>query len=212
MNVEARPPMCWMRRVWPAVWTPPAYPYCRTAVAHHEAAHAVLFTLAGRRIGQAQISVVDGTEAHGIVTFADAPLRSAHTEAGPISVVPCWHPPFQSLAVSYAAAYMAGTFAEMLLHGVDAENGHYLLLDTEDWHAARRMLLVSFASIAPMFYCQRLARALLTENWAWVQAVAYELERHGTVDACTAARLGHPMGTSVRAGGVTFAGPPRGVV
>lgn len=208
MNVELRPATRWMRRVWPAVWTPPAYPYCRTTVAHHEAAHAVLFTLAGRRIGQAQISVADGTDAHGVVTFADAPSRSARTEAVPSPVDPCWHPPFQSLAVNYAAAYMAGTFAEMLLHGVDVENGHYLLLDTGDWHAARRMLLVSFASIAPMLYCQRLARALLTENWAWVQAVAHELERHGAVDAGTVARLGCVMGASVRAGGVTSAGPP----
>lgn len=204
--------MCWMRRVWPAVWTAPAYPYCRATVAHHEAAHAVMFTLAGRRIGQAKIAANDGTEAHGIVTFADAPSRSARTEAGSIPVVPCWHPPFQSLAVSYAAAYAAGTFAEMLLHGVDVENDHYLLLDTEDWHAARRMLLVSFGSIAPMFYCQRFARALLTENWVWVQAVAHELERHGAVNADTVARLGRAMGASGRADSVTSAGPPRRVV
>lgn len=209
MNIEPRPPVSWMRRVWPATGTLPAYPYDRTTIAHHEAAHAVLFTLAGRRIGQAQIAADDDPSVNGRVTFADFPSRRSDCENGvPISVTPIWHEPFQPIAVSYAVAYEGGTLSEMLLHGVDVEDGHYLLMDSVDSRAARRMLWVSFASFTPMFYCQRLARALLTENWAWVQAVAYELERHGAADADTVDRLGRAVGAPLPVDSALVAGPP----
>jgi len=169
LKVEPRPPARWFRRVCP-IAAPPALLRDRRALAYHEAGHAVLCCMAGVPISEASINS-EGND--GVVELLieepaeDMPDIPAHM--------------LEKAAVQLAAMYMGGVMSEMILNEKDVEPGHYLLLGTRDWQNAKKLLFEVFGTTVPLFYCQRLARAVLTENWAWVQVVAAEIETSGVI-------------------------------
>lgn len=157
----------------------PAYQVDRRTIALHEAGHAVLCCLIGVAITGAH---VDPDGLSGKVKFAVSAVRVDKPHL-PQDVL-------EHAAIQLATMYVGGEMAELLHHGLDVESWHYLLLDTSDWESARKVLWMAFRTAAPLFYCQRLARAMLTEHWAWVQSVADVIELKGVVDGDNVKRLG----------------------
>lgn len=178
MTIEQRPPVRWLWRVG-SIADLPNYSKDRRTLAYHEAGHAVLCLLAGVHIVGAQV------DEEGTAGKVELAVRRSVEDVASIP-----DEMLAAAAVRLASMYVGGVMCELLLHGVDVEQGSYLLLNTTDWDNARKLLHIVFGTDTPLFYCQRLARAVLTENWAWVEAVAIEIDAHGFVDAHDIKRLG----------------------
>ncbi|ALP53986.1 hypothetical protein Tel_13040 [Candidatus Tenderia electrophaga] len=177
MRVEDRPPYRWLRRVG-AIADLPSWPRDRRTLAYHEAGHAVLSELCGLAVDVAKINT-EGSK--GEMRFVK-PRPCADVPEFPQAMI-------EKVAVEMAAMYVGGVMCELLLHGRDLKPGTYLLLNDRDWTNAKRILWKAFSSHTPLFYCQRLARAVLSENWTWVRAVAAEIEAVGIADGATVRRL-----------------------
>lgn len=178
------------------------YPRDRLTTAYHEAGHAVLNRLIGVRVS----SVVIGAD--GLSGFVELDIK----RGGVSQPSSTWM--LEAAALQIAVTYVGGIAAEMLLHGLDVppwfcfpmkynpdepypdephpDNPHTEGLPDGYW--ARYVLRKAFNSEAPLYYCQRLARALLCEHWGWVQAVASELDEKGILDQRGVDALGvdHP--------------------
>lgn len=177
MRVEDRPPYRWLWRVG-AIADPPSWPRNRRTLAYHEAGHTVLSELCGLAVDVAEINPEGDIGEMRFVT----PQPRADAPDIPQAMI-------EKAAVEIAAMYMGGVMCELLLHGRDLKPGTCLLLNDRDWTNAKHMLWTAFSSHTPLFYCQRLARAVLSENWAWVEAVAAEIEAAGSADGATVRRL-----------------------
>lgn len=169
--VRPWPPFRWATWAWPRV-SLPDYPRDRRTLCYHEAAHAVLGLLFDLPIGSAHI-FDDADGLHGKVEMT--PRQPQDTSA--------LIPPevMEAAGVRIAAMYVSGVIAELLLHGIEPPG--WLGLDTPDWRNARAVLKEAFGHDLPLFYCQCVAAAILSENWAWVQAVADVLGDAGTLSA-----------------------------
>jgi hypothetical protein len=174
----------WMLWAWPKVALP-EYPRDRRTVAYHEAGHAVLshmlrLPMTGARVHDA----APGVTPCGIVNMDQSAIK-ALAEVTMDTEIP--QPLHELVAVELAAMYVAGTMAELKLHGLEV-NG-WLGVDSPDFKNARSILCDAFEWDGPLYYCQRLASAVLTENWPWVVAVADEINAQGSVTAEDIARL-----------------------
>lgn len=199
MRVEHRPPYRWLRRVG-AIADRPSWPRDRRTLAYHEAGHAVLSELCGMPVDAAEINA---KSTKGEVRFVRAQGRANPLEVPKETLEECAmefkaaldkcpveiKAGLEKSAVEMAAMYVGGVMCELLLHDKDVAPGAYLLLNDGDWDNARHLLWMVFACHTPLFYCQRLARAVLSENWAWVEAVAAEIESTGVADGATIRRL-----------------------
>lgn len=211
MRVEDRPPYRWVRRVG-SIADLPSLPRDRRTLAYHEAGHAVLSELYGLAVDTAEVNA-QGTK--GKVRLVRPQGRANHYEA-PKLMIKEWAVEFKAMldkgpveikaglektALELAAMYVGGVMCELLLHDKDLAPGTYLLLHNQDWDDARHILWMVFSCHTPLFYCQRLARAVLAENWAWVEAVAAEIESVGVADGATIRRLQQETLQSTPTGG-----------
>ncbi len=94
----------------------------------------------------------------------------------------------EEVSLSLSTMYVAGVMAELMLHGIEVD-GRLGLWGWSDYRYARTLLRDAFNTETPLYYCQRLASAVLDENWQWVSAVAGEIEAKGQVSVDDIARL-----------------------
>lgn len=176
------------------------YPRNRLTTAYHEAGHAVLDRLIGVRVSSVEIG------ADGLSGFVKLDIK----RGGISPPSPTWM--LEAAALQIAVGYVGGIAAELLLHNLDVPPffcfpmkynpdqpypGEHHLDDPHanslpDGYWVRYILRKVFNSDAPLYYCQRLARALLCEHWGWVQAVASELDDKGIMNQERVDALAHP--------------------
>jgi len=164
---SVRPPVEFVRRVWP-VGALPHYPRDQRTIAYHEAGHAVFCRLLNIPMARIEAEQTGG----GRVSFA-----GKYEDKDDLDPLP--RETLETAAVELACMYVAGVMAETVLHRVNVSG--MLLLDTPDWRNAERVLLMAFNSTAPLGYCQRLARAVLREQWEQVEAIAEALLVKGSL-------------------------------
>ncbi len=162
----------------------PEYPRDRRTIAYHEAGHAVVSYLQNLPILGARLHAepLDG-EAGRVDLNLDKIKSSAAATADkkfPQAIMEC-------AAINIATMYVAGVMTELRLHGVEV-NGP-LDLDWRDFQNARTVLRDVFGDDAPLYFCQRLASALLADNWDWVGCVGNSIWFYGPVDVDEIGRL-----------------------
>lgn len=160
-----------------AVWRP--IPNCvlpdrsrdRQSIAYHEAAHAVLFGLAGLPVAKVEVRH-DG----GSVTL-DQDL--IHQQRRPDIEIDEASPMFKEAVVLYAACFYAGIQAEYLFHGIVVP-GRVVRNDSDHIHADM-LLQEVFCTPAPFAWAQQIARSIIAAHWPAVAAIAVLLEAGRTV-------------------------------
>lgn len=155
----------------------PPYPCNARTTAYHEAGHAVLCAIL--RVPMKSVEL--HTDGGGIVVFNLEKINSAADNIPPeLDNNPMFNALLDKARYECAAMYVAGRIAELILHGIEWEG--FIALDIPDWRNARYVLQEGFGHDQALYYCQRLAHWVLLENWAWVVALATEIETHGLVD------------------------------
>lgn len=155
--------------------TMPAVDQSWRGIAFHEAGHAVFMHLFRLRQNGAEITTVDG-RVKGKVKVDLPPPEAAAVDV-PLEDL-------QVAALRLAAMYMAGFIAQILKDGLPLDGA--ILVDAPDWHNAERALdlgEVPGSSTGRIFFCQRLAMAVLSRHWSAVVAVAAALEQRGELSA-----------------------------
>lgn len=159
----------------------PAVDQSWRGIAFHEAGHAVLMHLFRLRQNGAELTTVDG-RVKGKVEVDFPPPEAAAVEVclGELQVA----------ALRIAAMYMAGIAAQMLKDALTVEGA--ILADAPDWRNAERALdygEVPGSAIGRIYYCQRLAMAVLSRHWPAVVAIATALGQRGKLTAQEIATL-----------------------
>jgi hypothetical protein len=145
----------------------PQFERTRQSLAIHEASHAV-------------VAQAFGFPSVACDLWED---RGEATPGGlPTPLEPC-PPPSRELeqeaALWEAAMIYAGVQGELLAFGLTPAGP--IRPSDDDHHRARACLHEVFGCDTPAWYCQRLARSLLSERWADVEAIAADLLEHGAV-------------------------------
>jgi hypothetical protein len=156
--------------VWrvPAVMERPSYTISRRTLCFHEAGHAVAMRY--YNICPREALVRDDLTGH---------VRPPEHNAPAPNLTPFLE---QWVATEAATVYCAGLQAELLLQGLPLSG--VLLVESSDATKARSILFEAFGhGLGPVYYAQRLARAILKERWALVGRVAQALDRHNTLSA-----------------------------
>src|SRR3989344_119455 len=83
--------------------------------------------------------------------------------------------------------FFGGMVAELLFHRLQV--GGWLGLEIPDWHRARTVLHLGFGHDLARFFCQQLARAVLSEHWPAVQDPAEALASQGELGAGAIERI-----------------------
>lgn len=186
------PPIWRYRGSMPSVALP-NYPRDRRTIAHHEAAHAVLCCLFGVPIRGARVDAdgsgkVDLEVARHVDADAPLPRNATELEAPAADAdIPLPSDAIELAAIRLAVMYVGGVMAELLLHGLSVSG--WLALYDSDWRNARAVLTEGFGHDLPLYDCQCVAGVALVEHWAWVSAVADELDLHGAITANDIRRL-----------------------
>lgn len=170
MNPEPLPPRRWISTVRGLVPCPP-FERTRQSLAFHEAGHAVVALAFG-------------------FNSVDCDLWEDRGEARPGGLPPPsepYSPPPRAVeeeaALWKATILYGGVQGELLALGL-APVGPIRPSD-DDHSRARASLHEVFGCDTPAWYCQRLARAILTQRWATVERIAAALLEHGAVDVTT---------------------------
>lgn len=161
---EPMPPRRWLRRVWPEVPTP-ARTLTREVCAFHEAGHVVYARWVGLPISDAQIGDSGGAANLDLLAIRAAPARAPSAED------------LELRAAEVAALYCAGRQAERLLAGPPFVG--VIRPGDSDHRRACEMLQHWTKHTAGLGYAQLLARAVLSNLWSEVDAVATHLIEHG---------------------------------
>ena len=177
-----------LRRIRPLV-AHPRIARTRASTAHHEAAHAVIALVLGLPCHAIRI---DGEGRETVGAFAmtpagdlddlDAPEIHRPPDADHIAALVSMvagargRSPQQS-ALDLATMTAAGRQAEFLFVGLDWPGA--LWSEDRDGQDTRAYLLAGDLPTGALGYVQRRARALLTERWDQVQAIAAELLETG---------------------------------
>lgn len=180
------PPKRWISRVWQPV-PMPSYTRDLRTTAYHEAGHAVLFLAFGIPIKEVCMDlsptepgfVGGGYVAQDKEMIAELRKELSHTNP-PLSDDKKLHSE-QAGALWAAASYLAGEQAELILHGITV-NGP-VFLPTPDQKVAKDMLRDAFRHTHGVYYCQRLARAILLDLWPAAEAIANALLKAGRLDS-----------------------------
>ncbi len=156
----------------------PIYPFNRRAVAFHEAGHVVLGSVFSLPITSAVVhEKPDDTGEAGKIHMD---LEGIQRRAASVDEDKIPHAMLQEAALEIAAMYVAGHLA-MLYHYQHRIDG-WLDIDDLDYRNARSVLRKAFHSDLPLYFCHRLAQAVLAETWDWVSAIAAVLETKGEID------------------------------
>lgn len=180
------PPKRWINRVWQSV-PMPSYTRDLRTTAYHEAGHAVLLLAFGVPIREVclDISSAEPNFVGGGYVAQDKVMIAELREELALN-----RPPIdadrkqkseQEGALWAAASYLAGEQAELILHGITV-NGP-VFLPSADQKVAKNMLREAFRHTHGIFYCQRLARAILMDLWPAAEAIANALLKAGRLDS-----------------------------
>jgi len=173
MNAEY-PPRRWITRVWERE-SFPAYQQTALTIAHHEAGHAVVCMFFGIPIQAARF---DTETLSGAVELDRAGMKEERERLSSLSKKPCDETKTVQQAALWASAmYFAGMEAEFIFHGITHKGP--VFVGTSDQQAALEILRDAYGHTTPVYYCQRLARAILLENWRSVSAIAESLHENG---------------------------------
>lgn len=171
MKIEQRPKWQTVRRA-ADISPSPDLPSSLYATAYHEAAHAVV----ADSFNVPSLEAIARDDGPSFVRYKEQKQEQDASRA-PFDAMPAELK--QIIATEVAAIYYAGVEAELLLTG--APRTGPLLRHCTDWLKAGVLLAETFGGgIGPVWYSQRLARAILTERWALVERVA-----HALVGSCT---------------------------
>ena len=161
MNLEPLPPR---RQIWQVRGTVscPEFKRDRRSLAYHEAGHAV-FAL---WLGVPSVSAELGADAGSVMPEWPSPPSDETSFPPPAALE-------EFAALMYAALLFSGLQAEILVAGLDVAG--LMRAGDDDDRKARAHLREAFRSEVPAWYCQRFARALLTQHWGAVETIAAEL-------------------------------------
>lgn len=157
----------------------PDYPSSQLTRAYYMAGRAVLCRLIGMDINHHKIEAADS--AGKVVLPVDPPKES--TSPTPARMQ-------QAATLQLATIYMGGVTAELLLHGLDVTAEHCHSMKSLDGRRARAVLRSTFNSEDSLYYCQRLARALLSEQWEWVTLAAKKIHKEGSISTASIDEMG----------------------
>lgn len=166
------PPRRWLRQVWPTVPLPTYHRDMRTTC-FHEAGHAVIalvFGVAWQKIcvrpdGSGELTLVREPDSAPGVDMREIPAELV-----------------EEAALQLGTFFVSGTMCELILHRYNLAGG-YLLLGSQDWRSAERVLSEAWPGRywRPMYYVQRRACAILADAWSHVERIASLLEERGTI-------------------------------
>lgn len=143
-------------------------------IAYHEAGHALMFRYFRIPITEASINKSDIS---GKVTNRLEPSNEPKKDSKLLDLL------MKPIALNFATVCEAGIQAELLFH--DIEPAGLLQPKTSDTEKSLSLLWKAFNHRCPLYYCQRLAREILQQNWPIVEAIATSLMKNETIDEQT---------------------------
>lgn len=155
----------------------PTLDWSLRGIAYHEAGHAVMIHLFRLRQNGAEVGASGGK------VHLNPPPPVSVDIAMPVVDL-------QIAALRIAAVFLAGVMAQMLKDGIGLEG--VLLDDSSDWRRAGQVLdgaEIPGSATGRLFYCQKLAMAMLSRRWCTVVAVAEALEYRSSLTAYEVATL-----------------------
>lgn len=179
------PPKRWINRIWEPVPLP-SYTRDLKTIAYHEAGHALLFLANGISILEVYLDIESDQagEAPGHVRQDRqriAELREEMAHVKPPSDEAQKRRSDQEGILRAAAIFLAGEQAELILHGLTVDGPVYT--SSPDQRVAMGMLRDAFRHTHGVYYCQRLARAILLDLWPVVESIANALLKTGRLDS-----------------------------
>lgn len=152
--------MRFMRRVYP-IYPAPQYRQTLETLAYHEASHAVFMDAVGVPYVGIELNSDGGRVVIDVAAVRASPSVTLNKDAADLATC------------QLVAMYSAGIQGELLFLGLTHGGG--IMPDDTDHRMARRMLMDQFGSVSPLGFCQRVARAVLTQRWPDVEELASRL-------------------------------------
>ncbi|HKB59520.1 MAG TPA: hypothetical protein VKC56_05670 [Gallionellaceae bacterium] len=155
-----------MHRIYPVV-PAPVYEHRIEILAYHEAGHAAFCEIVG-----IPYTAIELEHDRGQVLLDNKAIMQAGEKLSQpgFALSEDEEKRYACLAV---AMYCAGKQAELLFLGLPL--GGVMMFDGEDHRIASALLRKQFGSIAPLGFCQQLARSALSRRWCRVEGLAGQL-------------------------------------